>query len=178
MRKVDQEYIIGIAIIVILVCVAKSGNIPLMTDGPRSASPRWWWSWSGTLSAPSRSSLRMWGPRRGSWGVRSGGRRAWCTRCCPGQVTDVTRVISNLFSGLLLTIWGEPRTPRKCLTRPPFASLRLTGASLFTLDVMVTFRIIARFKIIARSCTPLQLFDLLNTIYKTFDARWQYHNTQ
>mgnify|MGYP007045159829 CR=1 FL=1 len=40
MRKVDQEYIIGIAIIVILVCVAKSGNIPLMTDGPRSASPR------------------------------------------------------------------------------------------------------------------------------------------
>ena len=29
-----------------------------------------------------------------------------------------------------------------------------------------------RFKIIARSCTPLQLFDLLNTLYKTFDARY------
>ena len=31
--------------------------------------------------------------------------------------------------------------------------------------------IIVRFKIIARSCSPLQLFDLLNTLYKTFDAR-------
>ena len=39
MRKVDQEYIIGIAIIVILVSVSQSGNIPLMSDGFRSASP-------------------------------------------------------------------------------------------------------------------------------------------
>ena len=35
----------------------------------------------------------------------------------------------------------------------------------------VCFTEIDGFKIIARSCTPLQLFDLLNTIYKTFDAR-------
>ena len=38
-------------------------------------------------------------------------------------------------------------------------------------DTMMKFLINYRFKIIARSCTPLQLFDLLNTIYKTFDAR-------
>ena len=35
----------------------------------------------------------------------------------------------------------------------------------------VCFTEIEGFKSIARSCTPLQLFDLLNTIYKTFDAR-------
>ena len=27
------------------------------------------------------------------------------------------------------------------------------------------------FKVIARNCSPLQLFDLLNTLYRTFDAR-------
>ena len=35
----------------------------------------------------------------------------------------------------------------------------------------VCFTEIDGFKNIARACTPLQLFDLLNTIYKTFDAR-------
>ena len=35
----------------------------------------------------------------------------------------------------------------------------------------VCFTEIDGFKNIARNCTPLQLFDLLNTIYKTFDAR-------
>ena len=35
----------------------------------------------------------------------------------------------------------------------------------------VCFTEIDGFKNIAKNCTPLQLFDLLNTIYKTFDAR-------
>ena len=35
----------------------------------------------------------------------------------------------------------------------------------------VCFTEIDGFKAIARQCTPLQLFDLLNTIYKTYDAR-------
>ena len=35
----------------------------------------------------------------------------------------------------------------------------------------VCFTEIDEFKVIPRHCTPLQLFDLLNTIYKTFDAR-------
>ena len=35
----------------------------------------------------------------------------------------------------------------------------------------ICFTEIDGFKNIARSCSPLQLFDLLNTIYKTFDAR-------
>ena len=35
----------------------------------------------------------------------------------------------------------------------------------------ICFTEIADFKIIARNCSPLQLFDLLNTIYRTFDTR-------
>ena len=35
----------------------------------------------------------------------------------------------------------------------------------------ICFTEIDGFKFIARNCTPLQLFDLLNTIYKIFDAR-------
>ena len=35
----------------------------------------------------------------------------------------------------------------------------------------ICFTEIEGFKMIARSCTPLQLFDLLNTLYRTFDAR-------
>ena len=35
----------------------------------------------------------------------------------------------------------------------------------------ICFTEIADFKVIARNCTPLQLFDLLNTLYRTFDAR-------
>ena len=38
-------------------------------------------------------------------------------------------------------------------------------------SVTVAFTGIVDFKIIARSCTPLQLCDLLNTLYRTFDAR-------
>ena len=34
----------------------------------------------------------------------------------------------------------------------------------------ICFTEIADFKVIARNCTPLQLFDLLNTLYRTFDA--------
>ena len=35
----------------------------------------------------------------------------------------------------------------------------------------ICFTEIDQFKAIARGCNPLQLFDLVNTIYKTFDAR-------
>ena len=35
----------------------------------------------------------------------------------------------------------------------------------------ICFTEIDGFKMIARACTPLQLFDLLNTLYRTFDAR-------
>ena len=35
----------------------------------------------------------------------------------------------------------------------------------------ICFTEINEFKNIARNCDPLQLFDLVNTIYKTFDAR-------
>ena len=35
----------------------------------------------------------------------------------------------------------------------------------------ICFTEITDFKLIGRSCTPLQLFDLLNTLYRTFDAR-------
>ena len=35
----------------------------------------------------------------------------------------------------------------------------------------ICFTEIADFKVIARNCSPLQLFDLLNTLYRTFDAR-------
>ena len=35
----------------------------------------------------------------------------------------------------------------------------------------ICFTEIADFKVITRNCSPLQLFDLLNTLYRTFDAR-------
>ena len=35
----------------------------------------------------------------------------------------------------------------------------------------VCFTEVDEFKHIARVCNPMQLFDLLNTLYKTFDAR-------
>ena len=38
-------------------------------------------------------------------------------------------------------------------------------------SVTIAFTGIVDFKIIARSCTPLQLCDLLNTLYRAFDAR-------
>ena len=51
----------------------------------------------------------------------------------------------------------------------------LTGLTRNTSEMFesatVCFTEIDGFKNIARNCTPLQLFDLLNTIYKTFDAR-------
>ena len=47
----------------------------------------------------------------------------------------------------------------------------IDGCLTIIIFKMIIMLIIVRFKIIARSCSPLQLFDLLNTLYKTFDAR-------
>ena len=40
----------------------------------------------------------------------------------------------------------------------------------------VCFTEVDEFKQIARVCNPMQLFDLLNNLYKTFDARIDNHD--
>ena len=46
----------------------------------------------------------------------------------------------------------------------------LKVTSQFFDSVTICFTEIDQFNSIARICNPMQLFDLLNTIYKTFDA--------
>ena len=157
MIKVDQEYAVGIFILIILFIIS-----PLMVFLVRNAVNS-----LQVFSASVRVKARA---------LKREKRKAesLITQMLPKTVAEnlkqnksTSEVKLSRPAGCFIFITLSSYTEYKSAENYQYNSLYFQMFDSAT----ICFTEIEGFKTIARSCTPLQLFDLLNTLYRTFDAR-------